>query len=219
LDRSPSQVEPEDAYEAIVRVIEGPERKSHHRSVEEQRLVAYYEAAKALVASRLTDADPVFRVSIVPTFTGEGHTRQIPEQERTLRTRGQLKARLAVLLAGRAAEELLFHEVSTAATVDIQEATRLAIQMITQWGMSDVVGLRTVKVAHALSLMGAGTTAGSGHGRKLLTQVDQEVTAMVAHAQGTATSILEADDSLHKIARELLARETLYDADLHKLVA
>ena len=132
-----------DFEESIDRVIAGPERKSRKISPKEKEVIAYHEAGHALVARMLPNADPVHKISIVARGMALGYTKQLPAEDRYLVTRSQLKDKLATLLGGHAAEELIFNERTTGAHSDIQQVTAYARRMVTDYGMSDKLGTRT----------------------------------------------------------------------------
>ncbi|HET6478387.1 MAG TPA: ATP-dependent zinc metalloprotease FtsH, partial [Dehalococcoidales bacterium] len=129
--------------ESVDRVIAGPERKSRKISPKEKEITAYHEAGHALVAKMLPNADPVHKISIVARGMSLGHTRQLPIEDRYLVTRAQIKDRIATLLGGRTAEEIIFNEVTTGAAEDIEQATKIARAIVTSFGMSDKLGPRT----------------------------------------------------------------------------
>ncbi|MEP7359186.1 MAG: ATP-dependent zinc metalloprotease FtsH, partial [Anaerolineales bacterium] len=126
--------------EAIERVIAGPERKSRLISEDEKRIIAYHEAGHAVVMHCLPEADPVHKVSIIARGMAGGYTLSLPEEDRTLYAKKKFEADLAGLLGGRAAEELVFNDVTTGASNDLERATKLARSMVTRWGMSDKLG-------------------------------------------------------------------------------
>ena len=126
--------------EAVDRVIAGPERKSRVISQKEREIIAYHEAGHALVGHLLEDADPPYKISIVSRGMAGGFTRFLPEEDRHLHTKTQFRSMLAATLGGLVAEELTFGEATTGPQDDLERATRLARQMVTQWGMSEAVG-------------------------------------------------------------------------------
>src|SRR5262252_9014256 len=137
-------VETSDFDEAIERVIAGLQKKNRMMNPREKKTVAYHEAGHALVAELVPGADPVNKISIIPRgIAALGYTQQLPTEDRYLMTRSELEDRLAVLLGGRVAEELAFGDISTGAQDDLQKATDIAYSMVTRYGMSETVGLRT----------------------------------------------------------------------------
>lgn len=126
--------------ESIERVIAGPERKSKVISDREKRLTAYHEGGHALIGLLLPNADPVHKVTIIPRGRAGGYTLMLPKEDRSYATRGELLDRLKTMLGGRVAEEVVLKEISTGASNDIQQASGLVRSMITQYGMSDVLG-------------------------------------------------------------------------------
>ncbi len=187
--------------EAIDRITAGPERKSHIMAPQEKRRVAYHEAGHALVAEALPTTDPVRKVTIVPHgVAGLGHTQQLPAQERYLYTRDELLDRITVLLGGRAAEEVIWQDPSTGAQDDLQRASDMARQMVTAFGMSELLGPYAVEQESQASRL-------EGHEPSDLTAqcVDREAQAIVERMYQRALQILEE----HRYALETLAQYLL----------
>jgi len=205
----------DDFTAAIERVVAGIEKKSRVLSQEERRRVAYHEMGHALVASSLPRVDPILKVSIIPRGVGAlGYTIQRPTEDRFLLAESDLQNRVAVLMGGRAAENLIFAgEVSTGAADDLQRATEIAIEMVTRYGMDPTVGQRTyvtapqpfLEVAQADHINAAEATA---------REIDVAVRDIVARAFECATEILRTRRAdLERGADLLLRRETLTAAD------
>ena len=187
-----------DCEAAIDRVIAGPERRTRALSEEEKAVIANHEAGHALVGHVLDGTDPIHKVSIVSRGRALGWTLALPETERVLRTRSQLIDKLAMLLAGRTAEEVVFGEITTGAEDDIERATGIARAMVTEWGMSDALGPRAV---------------GRRSPGRLNTLVDEEVQALLDAAHDRAREVIIANrDTLDRVAAALVERESL-DAD------
>jgi cell division protease FtsH len=203
-------VEMLDLEEAIERVMAGSERRTRVMNSQEKRTVAYHEAGHALVASLTPGVDPVHKVTIVPRGQALGYTMQLPEQDRYLLTESELKARLAVLLGGRAAEAVTFGQVSTGASDDLERATDLARRMVTEYGMSPAAG--PVRLA---------ASAGSGYlynqsgldprvSPQTSTQVDTETRRIIEEALTTAWDLLDRHpDGLQRLAELLIEQETI----------
>ena len=203
-----SAVEQADLEESVETVIAGAQRKNAVLSAQDQELVSYHEIGHALVAAKQTNSAPVTKITIVPRTSGAlGYTMQVDEGEHHLMTRDELLNKLATLTGGRAAEELIFGSITTGASNDIEQATKLARAMITRYGMSrkfDMVALETVTNQY---LSGDTTLACSA---ETAAQIDEEVIATVKAAHEKAIKILQDNmDVLHRLAHHLLEKETI----------
>jgi cell division protease FtsH len=209
-----------DLQAAVERVIGGPERRTRVMPEEERRRVAYHESGHALVGHVLPHGDPIHKISVVSRGRALGWTLAVPEEERLLHTRPQLEDRLAMLLGGRAAEELVLGEVSTGAADDIERATKLARAMVTRYGMSDALGPQQLAPSEGEVFLGRdGGPAPREHSEEVATRIDAEVTSLLEGAARRATAVLtEHRDSLERVATALLERETLHDTDLAELL-
>ncbi|MCK4375546.1 MAG: ATP-dependent zinc metalloprotease FtsH, partial [Candidatus Brocadiae bacterium] len=173
--RNKKSIGMDELDESVDRVIAGPERKSRKINPEEKEITAYHEAGHALVARMLPNADPVHKISIVARGMSLGHTRQLPIEDRYLMTRAQFKAMLATLLGGHTAEELVFHEMTTGAQSDIEQATKIARAMVTDFGMSDKLGPRTFGRKEEMVFLGREITEQRDYSDKIAEQIDDEV--------------------------------------------
>ena len=203
-----SAVEQADLEESVETVIAGAQRKNAVLSAKEKEIVSYHEIGHALVAAKQTNSAPVTKITIVPRTSGAlGYTMQVDEDEHNLMTRDELLNKLATLTGGRAAEELIFGSITTGASNDIEQATKLARAMITRYGMSrkfDMVALETVTNQY---LSGDTTLACSA---ETAAQIDEEVIATVKAAHEKAIKILQDNmDVLHRLAHHLLEKETI----------
>ena len=203
-----SAVEQADLEESVETVIAGAQRKNAVLSAKEKEIVSYHEIGHALVAAKQTNSAPVTKITIVPRTSGAlGYTMQVDEGEHNLMTRDELLNKLATLTGGRAAEELIFGSITTGASNDIEQATKLARAMITRYGMSrkfDMVALETVTNKY---LSGDTTLACSA---ETAAQIDEEVIATVKAAHEKAIKILQDNmDVLHRLAHHLLEKETI----------
>ncbi|HEX5053887.1 MAG TPA: ATP-dependent zinc metalloprotease FtsH [Planctomycetota bacterium] len=200
-----------DLEAAIERVLAGPERRSRRLGPDEKRRVAVHEAGHAIVAAHVPHADPVQKISIVPRGRAAlGYTMQIPQQEQFLRTRAELDDRLAVLLGGRAAEQLVLADVSTGGQDDLEVATALARQMVCVLGMSDRVGLQRCAQPNdsPLAVHPGGWLRDCSEATAR--EVDEEVRRLLDEALARARSVLgEHRDTLERVAGALLERESL----------
>jgi cell division protease FtsH len=211
----------EDFTVAIERIVAGIERRSRLMNAEERKRVAYHELGHALVALSVPGADPVHKVSIIPRGVGAlGYTMQRPTEDRFLLTSAELKGRMAVLLGGRAAEDLVFGEVSTGAQDDLMRATEIARGMVTRYGMAEQLGEVAYETETSrflgLPIEGGGRRFSEATAR----EIDLAVKGLVAEAHARAKAILsERRAELDRLAEVLLERETLGPEDLPKPVS
>ena len=215
--RSAAQVSMEDFSAAIERIIAGPEKRNRLLNVIERKTVAYHEMGHALVAMSLPHADPVKKISIIPRGVGAlGYTIQQPIEDRYLMTATELECKMAVLMGGRAAEWLTFHEISTGAADDLQKATEIARAMVTLYGMDKTLGQAVYAEPHS-SLLNAPGVPHAGHRASDATEavIDQSVRGLVNTAFERASKILTKNQSILVTgAEQLLSRETLTSTDL-----
>ena len=215
-------VEMADLEEAIDRVIGGLERKSRVLSVKERDIVAHHEIGHALVATSLPHADPVHKVTIIPRGVGAlGATYQLPLEDRYLLTRGELEDRIAVLLGGRAAEEVVYGEISTGAHNDLERSTEIARLMVMQYGMSDKLGPMTFGGGQqALFLKGSGFGQEREYGEDTARAIDDETRAIIDRIYGRVRDLMTAKKGiLMEAAAALKVSETLEGDRLRALLA
>ena len=204
--------------EAIDRVILGPERKSRVISDRERQLKAYHEVGHALVAKMLPEEDTVYKLTIVARGIAGGYTALLPEEDRMLTSRVQAEARLAFSLGGRTAEEIVFGEVTTGATDDLERATELARRMVTQWGMSSKLGPRTFGKKEELVFLGRDISETRNYSEATALLIDQEISELIDVAHERARDIIvEHRDKLGEIAQKLLEVETLDAEAFHAM--
>ncbi len=211
-----------DLDEAVDRVIGGLERKSRVLSEKERDIVAHHEIGHALVASSLPQADPVHKVTIIPRGVGAlGATYQLPLEDRYLLTRSELEDRIAVLLGGRAAEEVVYGEISTGAHNDLERATEMARLMVTQYGMSEHLGPMTFGGGQqALFLKGAGIAAEREYSEDTARTIDSETRAIIDRIYDRVRGLItDRKLVLLAAAAELKAKETLEGDRLRHLLA
>lgn len=217
--RGKTTIEMQEFAESIDRVIAGPERKSRRISPKEKEITAYHEAGHALVAKMLPNADPVHKVSIVARGMSLGHTRLLPTEDRYLTTRSQLKDRLATLMGGLTAEELIFKERTSGAHEDIGLATKIAHSMVTDLGMSDKLGPRTFGDKQEMVFLGREIAEQKDYGDKVANTIDEEVNRIIQSAHRAAKKILtENKPKLIHVAETLIAQETLEGKELDSLL-
>jgi cell division protease FtsH len=205
--------------EAVDRVIAGPARKSRKISEHEKLVVAYHEAGHALVAASLPDADPVHKVTIVARGQSGGHTRTLPAEDRNLWTRGQFEALLAMMMGGQVAEEVIFGDITTGASSDLQNATNVARKMVTEYGMSTALGPQSFDSGGSQMYMGRSTGGGSRYSNAIAEKIDAEIGKLLGKARDTAKTIIEGNkDRLMHIAQKLSIEETLQGKELQELL-
>ena len=217
-----NQVEMADLEEAVDRVIGGLERRSRVLSEKERDIVAHHEVGHALVATSLPHADPVHKVTIIPRGVGAlGATYQLPLEDRYLLTRSELEDRIAVLLGGRAAEEVVYGEVSTGAHNDLERSTEMARLMVMQYGMSEKLGPLTFGGGQqSLFLRGAGMPVERDFGEETARAIDEETRAIVDRIYDRVRGLMTAKKSvLVAAAAELKQRETIEGDRLRELLA
>ena len=204
--------------EAIDRVVAGPERKSRIISQHEKEITAYHEGGHALVGRLLPHADPVHKISIVARGMVGGYTRFLPEEDRYLWTRTQFKDMLATALGGLAAEKLVYGEMTTGPGNDIERATRISRQMITQYGMSDKLGPRTFGRKEELVFLGREISEQRNYSERIAEEIDEEVHGIITEAYDRAEEILTLyRGALDKLAQHLIVHETIEGEELEQL--
>ena len=201
-------VSQEDLFEAVEVVLVGKEKKDRIMSAEERRIVSYHEVGHALVSALQKDSEPVQKITIVPRTMGAlGYVMHTPEEEKYLNTKKELEAMLVGMLAGRAAEELVFETVTTGASNDIERATQLARAMVTQYGMSEHFGLMGLESIQHKYLDGRAVL---NCGEATAAEIDQEVMKMLKEAYAEAKRLLsENREALDKISEYLIQKETI----------
>lgn len=202
------QVEQRDLEEAIETVLAGYQRKGAVISPQEKKMVSYHEIGHALVAAKQKSSAPVHKITIIPRTSGAlGYTMQVEDDEHFLMTREELLNKIATLTAGRAAEELIFNQVTSGASNDIEQATKLARTMITRLGMSDTFGMTALEIVNSQYLSGDTALACSA---QTAARIDDEVMEVIRNAHEKALEILKANESkLHELAAYLLEKETI----------
>ena len=205
-----------DLFEAVEVVLVGKEKKDRIMSQEERRIVSYHEVGHALVSALQKDAEPVQKITIVPRTMGAlGYVMQTPEEEKFLNTKKELEAMIEVALGGRAAEEIVFDTVTTVASNDIEQATKIALAMITQNGMSDRFGLMGLEAIQNRYLDGRPVL---NCGEATASQIDEEVMRMLKSSYEEAKRLLsENRDALDRIAAFLIEKETITGKEFMKI--
>jgi cell division protease FtsH len=206
--------------EAVDRVIGGPRRKSRIISEHEKKITAYHEGGHALAAWAMPDLEPVYKVTILPRGRTGGHALVVPEDDKELMTRSEMIARLVFAMGGRAAEELVFHEPTTGASSDIDQATKIARAMVTEYGMSARLGAVRYGQDHGDPFLGRSMGHAADYSLEVAREIDEEVRALVEAAHTEAWDILQHyRDVLDVLVAELVEKETLQRADLARIFA
>jgi cell division protease FtsH len=204
--------------EAIERVVMGPERKSRLISDEEKRIIAYHEAGHAVVMNAIPEADPVQKITIVGRGQAGGLTWYRPQDDRILTSRKKMMAQLAGSLGGRAAEQLVFDDITSGASSDLEEVTRIARMMVTRLGMSEQLGQRVYGQKEELIFLGREISEQRDYSEAVAEQIDREVRRIVDEAYQQALSILQQYRSaLDAVANKLLEVETLTREEFEKI--
>ncbi|MCL0042902.1 ATP-dependent zinc metalloprotease FtsH [Dehalococcoidia bacterium] len=205
--------------EAVDRVIAGPERKSRVITAKEKEITAYHEAGHALVAHHLEHADPVQKITIVSRGAMGGYTRYLPEEDRTLWTRHQFTDMLAYSLGGQVAESIVFGDISTGASNDIEKATDVARRMVTLYGMSDKLGPVTLGRREEMMFLGREMSNSRDYGSKVADEIDEEIRTLLGVAYRTANNVLtEYRTKLDEIAQLLIEHESVEGDKLDNLL-
>jgi cell division protease FtsH len=217
--KNKDSVEETDFQEAIERVVAGLEKKNRLINPREKKIVAYHESGHALVGYFTEGTDPIHKVSIVPRgFGALGYTLQTPLEDRFLMTKSELEGKIKGLLGGRAAEEVIFGEVSTGASNDLEVATRIATEMITVYGMSNQLPHISLKKSGQQDLLGR-DSMWSRHSEKTESIVDSEVSRMITDNYRQVLEIIRMNrDKLVAMAEELLEKETLQESDVKRIL-
>lgn len=213
-----AEVTQEDLLESVETIIAGKEKKDRIMNQKEKQMVAYHEVGHALASALQKDAQPVQKITIVPRTMGAlGYTMQMPEEERYLMTESELLAQITTLLAGRAAEEIIFSEASTGASNDIERATKMARSMVTQYGMSkefDMMGLESVQNQYLDGRAALTCSEATG------SAIDQEVRKIIKDCHQKALKLLkENKEALHEISSYLLEKETITGKQFMELLS
>jgi cell division protease FtsH len=213
-------VDMESLEESIDRVVAGPERKTRAMSESEKKIIAYHEGGHALVAHALPNTDPVHKVTILPRGRALGYTMQLPEEDKYLQTRSEMLDQLAVLLGGRTAEELVFHEPTTGASNDIEKATAISRAMVTQYGMSDSLGALKFGQDSGEVFLGRDMGHQRDYSEEVAARIDEEVRRLIEAAHDEAFEVLvQYRDVLDDLVLQLMDQETLSKDEVLKVFA
>ena len=216
--RNKKSIGQSELEEAIERVVMGPERKSRLISAEEKHIIAYHEAGHAVVINAIPEADPVQKITIVSRGQAEGITWYRPEDDRVLTSRKKLIAQLAGLLGGRAAEALIFDDITSGASTDLEQATKIARNMVTRWGMSSELGQMTYGQKEELIFLGREISEQRDYSEAVAQQIDKEVRKLLDEAFAQAQKLLKKyRTELDSVANRLLEVETLTREEFEKI--
>ncbi|RMH87156.1 MAG: ATP-dependent metallopeptidase FtsH/Yme1/Tma family protein [Calditrichaeota bacterium] len=210
----------EDFEAAKDKIMMGMERKSLIMSEEERRTTAYHEAGHALVAKKLPEADPVHKVTIIPRGRALGVTHTLPEDEKHNYSKAKLESYLCVLMGGRVAEKIVFDQLTSGASNDIERATEIARNMVTKWGMSEKLGPLALGRKEEEIFLGREIATHRDYSEETAQMIDAEIKAIVVKAEKQAEEILRENlDTLHRLAQALLEREILDSEEIDKILA
>ena len=217
--KNQKEITEDNLLQAIEKVMLGPERRSHAFSQKEKEITAYHEAGHALVAASLPHTDPVHKISIVSRGRAGGYTLKLPLEDKHLRSKSEFESELAVLLGGYTAEKLTFNELTTGASNDLKVASDLARKMVTQFGMSDKLGPIVFGEKEELVFLGKDIGTEKNYSDDTALQIDDEIKFFLNKASKKAREILTRKTAtLEKIAKELIAKETLEQKEFYALV-
>ena len=203
-----------------MRVIAGPEKKARLLSEKERKITAYHEMGHALVGHYLENTNPVHKITIVSRGQALGLTISLPTEDKYLTTKSALMDELAMTLGGRAAEELVFHEVTTGAANDLERVTATSKQMIMRFGMSEKLGPRVLGRAHDLPFLGRDMGSEPDYSDEIAKEIDDEIRRVIEEAHASATTVLRAHmEELHRLSAILIERETIDKDQFERLLA
>ena len=216
---SKREITMDELEEGIMRVIAGPEKKSRVMSEKERLVTAYHELGHAIVGHLLPNTDPVHKVSIISRGQALGYTISLPTEDKFLTTRAELTDTMAMTLGGRAAEEIIFGEITTGASNDLEKVTETAKQMVMRYGMSERLGPRVFGHDRSMPFLGREFSAEPDYSDEIAREIDDEIRRFVEEAHQTAKDILaERREGLDRISKILLERETIDAEQFVKLL-
>src|SRR6266516_2865661 len=218
--RGKKMIEQEELEEGIMRVIAGPEKKARLLSEKERKITAYHEMGHAIVGHILENTDPIHKITIVSRGQALGLTISLPTEDRYLTTKTALMEQVAMTLGGRAAEELVFHEVTTGAANDLERVTSIAKQMVMRFGMSEKLGPRVLGHNHDMPFLGRDMGNEPDYSEEIAREIDDEIRRVIEEAHAAAHRVLQEHmDELHKISQILIERETIDKEQFERLLA
>ena len=209
----------EELQEAIEKVMLGPERKNKAITENEKKITAYHEGGHALVAASLKGADPVHKISIISRGMAGGYTMKLPLEEEHLRTKTQFLNDMAMMMGGLVSEKMIFGDVSTGASNDLDHASELARSMVTRYGMSEKLGPMTFGKTQGLIFLGREMTTEKNYSEKMAEKIDEETKVFIERAHAVAVKVLQTNKkALQKIAETLIEKETLEGDEFYNLL-
>jgi cell division protease FtsH len=218
--RGKKMIQQEELEEGIMRVIAGPEKKARLLSEKERKITAYHEMGHALVGHYLENTNPVHKITIVSRGQALGLTISLPTEDRYLTTKSALMDELAMTLGGRAAEELVFHEITTGAANDLEKVTATSKQMVMRFGMSEKLGPRVLGRNHDMPFLGRDMGSEPDYSDEVAKEIDDEIRRVIEEAHASATTVLRAHmDELHRLSAILIERETIDKDQFERLLA
>ena len=217
--RNKTQVFQEEMLESIDKVLLGPERKSHILSEKEKKIAAYHEAGHALVASFLPEAEPVRKISIIARGRAAGYTLKLPSKEKYIKTKSEFLSELASLLGGYATEKLVFQEITTGASNDLEKASELARKLVKEYGMSEKLGPIAFGEKEEMIFLGKEIREQRNYSEQVAAKIDEEVSFFIRNAEATAKKILQQKRKLlDKTAKILFEKETIEREEFEGLI-
>jgi len=217
--RNCKKITQQHILESIEKVLLGPERKSKVLSKKEKEISAYHEAGHALVAARSLNTDPIHKISIIARGMAAGYTLKLPTKDKHFHSKSEFLTDLSVLLGGYAAERLIFNEITTGASSDLQRATNLARALVTKYGMSEKMGPITFGKREEMIFMGREFHEDRNYSEKIAARIDEEISQFIKNAYKKAEEILKKNRAvLKKIAQVLIKKETIERKEFEKLV-
>ncbi|MCK5511095.1 ATP-dependent zinc metalloprotease FtsH [Candidatus Parcubacteria bacterium] len=208
-----------ELLDAIEKVMLGPERKSRVITKKEKDITAYHEAGHAIVAHYLPNTDPVHKISIIARGQAGGYTIKLPTEEKHMHTKSEYIEEIAVLLGGYLTEKSIYNEVTTGATSDLRRATSIARRLITDFGMSEILGPRTFGNKEEMIFLGREITEQRDYSEKIAEKIDEEIFTFISRATKMAEKIIEdRKDKIEKVVQELLKNETIEKEKFEKLM-
>ena len=213
-------IEQDELEEGIMRVIAGPEKKARLLSEHERKITAYHEMGHALVGHYLEHTDPIHKITIVSRGQALGLTISLPTEDRYLTTRTALMHQMGMTLGGRAAEEIVFHEVTTGAANDLEKVTSTAKSMIMRFGMSEKLGPRVLGRSHDMPFLGRDYGAEADYSEEIAREIDDEIRRVIEEGHELALGVLRAHmEELHRVSQILIERETIDRDQFERLLA
>ena len=214
-----TQIQQKELLESIDKILLGPERRSHILSKKEKEIAAFHEAGHALTATFLSNAEPIRKISIVARGKAAGYTLKLPSQEKYLKTKKEFLDELATLLGGYCAEKLIFGEITTGASSDLQKASEIARRLVKEYGMSDKLGPVVFGEKEEMVFLGKEIGEQKNYSEKTAMEIDAEIIKLIKGAENTTIKILkEKKKLLEKVAQVLISKETIEKEEFEKLI-